>query len=363
MLIYIVVLVILLILRNNNSRMAYISCFLLLSAIAGFRDVSVGSDTVNYLERYLSFNDNTDVWDNPLSRSGEYFESILYFFGNKFRLSFGQMLQVESVIFVGLVFVFFINRLEKPLLGVLIFFLLWFYFPIFNIMRNIMAVVVMMFGYLVLENRSIHYLNYEKKKKWLSISNIIRIPLFIFIVVLASFVHKSVAVGVLLLLFKYVKMDVRVSVALAFVALMIGMLVPNLAQWVNGILGMFEDFSMYNGYIRDLGSHLVITPFLEIAFFALIYHYYGKKLDLENNLYYKAWAFELIFLNLFTFSFTYGSRVVLVFSVAKCILFADCLKLNNIKGTILIYLFLFYHFTRCFISGYDGIIPYKFASF
>ena len=355
MVIYILVILFLFLVRESKARIWIFLSFLILFVLAAFRDLSVGTDAMNYLERYDYVDENSDYFNNVFIVRGEFFESLLYITGHRLSLSYRTILGIESFLFLLLVFLFFKKRLQHPLTGILIFLLLYYYFSFFNIFRNIMALSVIMYGYLFVEG------DFIKKESNIKahFHNLLKILCFIGIVILGSMVHQSVLVLLLLLPMKYIKFDIKLVLILSVISLLFGFLF-DASSLLNMYTNLFEETSKYSGYVKDVGSHFVIAPILELVFIIVFYLFYNKKLDLPNNIYFKAWVFEYLFLNAFGFASTYGSRIVLSYAVARCVLFADSLSVKNKNGSIVVFLYLLYSITRNMIAGYDGVIPYKF---
>lgn len=359
MLIYILVILFLFVIRNTKNKFWYFISFIILFALAAFRDLSVGTDAVNYLERYDYVDENADYFSNVFIVRGEFFESLLYITGHRLNLSYRTILEIETVIFLCLVFGFFQKRVQKPITGVLIFVLLYYYFGFFNIFRNIMAISVVMYGYLFLEDDVSKQIRYSKTNKRIKKTGALQVVGFILITIIGSLIHQSVIVFLLLLPLKYVRLDIKIVIILSIITLFIGM-VFDASTLLSIYTNLFETTSKYSGYVQNMGSHIVIAPFFELFFMIAFYYFYNKKLDLTNNIYFKAWVFEFLFINAFGFASTYGSRIVLSFSVARCVLFADSLSVKNKNGDIIVYIYLLYCVTRSMIAGYDGVIPYKF---
>ena len=185
---------------------------------------------------------------------------------------------------------------------------------------------------------------------------------FVLIVLLGGTIHQSILVLLFLLPFNYVKFDFKAIIVLLFLTLIVGMLFDT-SSLLGRFLQILPDEERFGGYVKNIGAHFVISPFIEMVFVILIYKAYKGKIDFDNNIYFKAWMLDLLFLHLFGFASTYGSRVVLSFSVAKCVLFADCLKYRVKGGSEIIYLYLLYSFAKNLIAGYDGVIPYRFMEF
>lgn len=359
MLIYILIFILLLACRNTKKPIPMLLCFLILFSVAAFRDFRVGTDTGQYLARYDYVHEASDYFDNVFVKKGEYFESFLYIICHKLSLTFRHVLEIESFIFLSILFLFCKIRLEKPMMGVLIFFALYFYLSFFNIFRNIFALPIILFGYLFLEG-SYERRNITREKG--SFNKYLNAIAFVLVVLLGGTVHLSILVLLFLLPFNYVRFDFKVIFFLLFLTLFVGMLFDT-SSLLGRFLMFLPDEDRFGGYVKNIGSHFVITPFIEMGFVILIYSKYKEKIDLDNNIYFKAWMLNLLFLHLFGFASTYGSRVVLSFSVAKCVLLADCLKYRHRDGSIIIYIYLLYSFAKNLIVGYDGVIPYKLMDF
>lgn len=358
MTIYFLLFFLLLFASSQNKKKWYFLSFVCLLTIAALRNISVGTDTQFYLERFDIVDENTDLLDNILTNKSEYFESFLYIIAHKLGLDFQFVLGIEAFIFLGLCFWFYEKNLNNPSAGVFLLYSLGLYFALFNGARQLISVAVCLFTYYFLEDKPTKLFKVRNKGKSFFIERFNDIMFFL-IVVVASFIHQSSLIILLLFPLKYL----RLNGGLLFIILLLFFVFGISGDWgsvVESLVGYVWRGERFGSYIHYNASYIGLSNIINILILYAIYKIYRKDLDLDNNIYFKASVLELAIILLFSSSIAYMPRVVMPFTIASSVLYAQCLSQKNKNGKVLMALVIMKVFAITMLSGANGTIPYKF---
>lgn len=149
--IYIFVAFFLFMLNRCNKKACVFIAFLLLFSIHAFRDLSVGTDTMNYLTQFS----NMEAGSVNIKRI-EFIWNILLFVCVFYFESYRMLIVISSfLMFIPLYFVAF--KCKKPVEVFLFFVLLYFFFNSMNITRQAIAMTWVLFAYTYYSKRTIIY--------------------------------------------------------------------------------------------------------------------------------------------------------------------------------------------------------------
>lgn len=138
--------------RNEKGKKRFLfSSFLILVTISGIRGYSVGADTKIYVRWY----ENIEII--PLL-NGRFEAGFILYMRMLHRISSdpGFLLMVSSIICIGTACYFIYRFSKRPIISVLLYFLLGSYFSQMNTMRQSLALSITMWGFMiVLEDKKV----------------------------------------------------------------------------------------------------------------------------------------------------------------------------------------------------------------
>lgn len=218
--------------KNRKLIMDYCIIFTILSFVLffGFRAYSVGTDTMNYLQRIFIKIDNIKftfveplylILNIVIAKLGGDYTSLLILLG--------------FVMFIPLVIS--ITKLSnKPSISMFLFITLGMFCQSMNAMRQYIALVYILLGLTVL-----------LKYKWGDFA-------FIGFVVFAILFHKTAIVSLLLIPLKYLKLNWKTLLA-ALVFMIVALL---LAPYIIKLFDSFMNTDYYNNYVdRGIGGSII----------------------------------------------------------------------------------------------------------
>ena len=343
---------------KRNKNIWYYLCFLSLFFVAALRNITVGTDTEFYIERYSFLDANSDPLDNMMTVKSEYLESFIYVYAHKIGLDFQYVLGVEALIFLVLCFRFYKKQLDNPSLGVFVLYCLGLYFAMFNGFRQSISMAVCLYAYPFLEGNSNRAnQNYLGSKSFFykRFNNI----MFFVIVIIASFIHQASLILLLLYPLKYFKFKYGITFILLFVFFVLG-IIGGTGAIVSSLVGFIWKGERFGSYLVNNESYIGVSNILNIVFLYAICYIFRSKIDIENNIYFKASVVELAIILLFSSSIAYMPRVVMPFTAASSILYSQCLSQKGKDGKFVMALVILKVFISTFLSGANGVIPYKF---
>lgn len=358
MLIYLSLFAILLFASVQNRKIWYLFCIVCLFAVAALRNTSVGTDTQFYIERFDYVDAFTDPFDNILTNKSEYLESLLYIFAHRMNLDFQYVLAIEAFIFLGLLGIFYKKQLRNPSVGMLILYSFGIYFALFNGFRQSISVAICLFAYPFLNDPPNGFYGISSQNKSL-LNKFGNDILFFIIIILASFIHQSSLILLLLFPIKYLKFNFGITTIVMFVFFLFG-IVGDFGNVVVYFIEYLWEGDRFGSYIHYNSSYIGVSNIINIIILLAIYHIYRKDFDLDNNIYFKAAVIELSIILLFSSTVAYIPRVVLPFTMASTVLYAKCLTQKNKSGRILMAFVTIKTFVFTILSGANGTIPYKF---
>lgn len=335
MFIYIIVLIFLIALSFSNNKKFLILSFPVLLLLGGLRGMDVGTDTYNYYTYFNILGGENLLRTEFLWISLNQFVSYI---GGTFQL----LVLCASFLSIFPVFYVIYKSSDKPNFSVLIFYMLWYYFYSYNIMRQAIACAfILLAAYFLFRKR------YYKTVIALGVAflfhtvSIIAIPLLLILYVKPSF--KSNTFYALCLLF---------SLIVGFI------LGPKLLEFVT----TFSDtFSTYNHYVQDLGIStadiIVFILLYDVLFLVILY------LQKQKSQWFQMYFFSILIMNM-VILFPYGERISPLLGTAQLIVFPYFINNNRISQsrllvTVGVFLYCLLGFILKFRANVSGILPYE----
>lgn len=313
--------------RKKNIYLFVLTFFLMLF-IAGFRDISVGTDTQNYFEIYELLRLNrTPPWFSiePGWRIINELAIIL-------NTGYESVVFCASFLTLCPIFVSIWKYSRRPFESVLFFYLLFFYFQSFNATRQMIAIAFVFSGY----NDFLH----GKKRS------------FYIQLCMALLFHYSALLALIFpFIFKRVKISICGVLLILPITYIMGILiVPNVIQYVP----LIGKYSIY--LLKEVDTSFSI-PRLLINCLCLLIIFTS---DRTNN-YLKLFYIGIVCFNLLAFNETAG-RCALYFMSSQMMLFSDisCQYKGNkslIKVATMLYGIVY--LTMLLLNNNGEVLPYS----
>lgn len=311
-----------------KNKLLFIASFFVLLFYAGFRDVSVGTDTENYSRHF-------DLVSSGIALPHEILWyallKLVYILGGSFQ----TVLILSSILVLLPVFYVSYKKSPSPLLSLFFFITLYYYFYSFNIIRQAIA---MSFGLM-----AFYYIDERKS-----------IKAYIMFAISLMFHYSSIIILPALILFnKTNNSTIRylsyIILPLSYVAgLFFGKDLVHLLQNI-----LYSDYTIDTEF-NLLGTSLYLlilnTAYVVISFIV-------KK---ENKWFILYFLFILI--SNLTIRIPFANRFVFYFGIAQIVFYPLLLNNNklNFKGqTLLLFVLVSYSLISLYrFWGYGEILPY-----
>lgn len=330
--IYIVLLIWLLFaLSFRRSKIVYGLTFLFLLLLGGLRGINVGTDTKNYLMLYDMLHDDAGT---------SYVASIVepfWFLLNKLVIYTAD--DYQWIIFIGVflaivpIFLRAWKNIHSPLVAILFYVLLYYYFNTYNIVRQSIALSIIFYSY-----------PFWEKKQYKGAA---------FCTVLAMLFHTTAGVAFLIPFVSKLKLRFGLVLFALPISYLFGAVVmPN-------IIPQLPIVGKYATYIEVSSANMSVTRLLLNVFFVLLF---VQGRGIVQNFYFKMFFVGIVAYNLLTFSPALG-RCALYFMFSQLFVFGNLVhyKMNTIPVWCMI---LFYGVFYCLLllnENNCGIVPYEFA--
>ena len=302
--------------------------FLFLLLLGGLRGLDVGTDTQNYLEIYEMLHDEAGTL--YVMSFVEPFWVLL----NKIVIYTFDDYQL--VVFLGVflaitpLFIRVWKSSKSPYAAILFYFLLYYYFNSYNVVRQMIALSIVFYSYPFWEKGS-----YKKA---------------VLYTILAMTFHVSAFFAFLIPLLKKVRMQTSLVICILPVTYFLGALV------MPSIIPQLPFEGKYETYIETSAANMSITRLLLNVFFILLFLLSRGK---GKDIYFKMFFAGVVMYNLLTFSPTLG-RCALYFMLSQLIIFSNLshYKMNTVfVWCILLFYGLFYYLTLLSENNCE-IVPY-----
>lgn len=318
-------------LPKEKQNLYLLISFIILFILSAFRGENVGTDTINYKDLFNSFQLNIDWIRLSIEPGWLFLNDVIIFLGGEYR----HLIILSS--FLTLASVFFVAKKYSlnPMLSILAYYLLYFYFYSFNISRQLLAVSIVLVAFLFL------------------IKN--RIFLFAILIFFASLFHSSALICLLLILVNKLSGDKYILSLLSFLSGIVGLfgyqLISKLAKFSD-----YESYVLTYEHGNLLGNSLFLVIYQSFLIFIL---FTVKKVTLEV----KIFCFYIIFMSI-TIRIPFADRLILYFAAFQILFFpyyllkqANFDKNSRSIAFFLILMFLYIIFFRVFGAG--EILPYN----
>lgn len=305
--------------------------FLILFVLTAFRDVSVGTDTLNYRDWFNWYDDSSLTF-----RRGEYLFEFLIFVFRRLGLGYRTFLITTALLFYAPSYYVFRKKSRDPILSAFFLFFLGFCFLFFNLSRQLVAVS---FGLL-----SMSFCERDQFGK------------FIVSIILAMLIHTSAIV----LIFLWPIRQIQIRSGLWCVVLLVSFFVP----FVMNTSGLFQAIASNIGL---LGKYLGYATWEEKGVFSgnrLLMNFFYVFIMMRNpatvkTIWFKSSIMGVMVLNLFP-TIPLLSRAYMYFAIAQTISFVDVYQ----KDKLMRLLTAFYSvavWAVYIISNNGDIVPYLFS--
>ena len=335
MVIYLVLFVVLLFfsIYGVGKRMLLL-ILLIMSFVLGFRSEEVGTDTSGYIDYYNSL--TLDIFSGYMEKGWNSIAIICKFF-NLSAYGFHFIISMLTLLPVGIACL----KIADDKITGLVFFLLFsfgFYFHMFNIMRQLLAMSIVLLGYVKLA---------EGRKRS-----------FMLCIFIASFIHLASMFALLMLI------TVRYTLTIKRVIFIL------VVSFIVGIVASESFFRLFAGKfahdIDDFGFRMGANFILIVGGLTNLFTLWLYKMvpQLSNNVWVKFNIFSVVIFNLAS-NLVMGARLVYFFSICSIItysLYAVSTKKKIVP--FMIYLFAIVTFIRYLAPevlkyGMDGsLVPY-----
>ena len=362
MTVYIVLIFVILILglgikprRSRQRRKIFlILSFLLMTTISGFRDFSVGVDTISYVYMF----NNIDMINFFTSR---YELGFLYFL--KIIRSFTEnptvFLLLSSAICIGVTCRFIFKYSDDPILSVLLYITLKpFFFQMTGIRQAIAMAFVMIAFMLIMEQHKVRE----------------TVVAIVFMILAVQFHGMSIVAFVpfVIWLFSRLRDAIRITpnsivkrtliaavvafIAYPYIMRLVGLITPQYAYYFSGIWGE-------SNYLASLFKMLIQLVFLVVG------SIYLRNLEVtEIEKFALINIFISVIIDTLSMRMEIWGRLTGMFSIYTGILFAPLFtsEVNGsknriiLKSSVFMFSFLYMLVTFIFRPEWDGVVPYLF---
>lgn len=284
---YILLIIVLAVLcAYGRSKWALLLAFIMLLVIGGMRDVSVGTDSKNYMEYFEQFlNDPTNLY-----HTNEPLYLLLQFIAMFAGWGYGGLQFMSMLIMLSALFFVIYKWSVNPVYSVLCYVLLYFFFYSFNTTRQFLAIPFVLLSYYNLIN-----------KRWL----------YYFLCVLAAAMFHYVAVVCLLAVpLYYLNLRRDIWIILLVGTFLIG--TTPLAQYVTQLLAQYTSFGDYASDSMEFRNSMFSLSRLLLNIYAicLLYWFY------EDDFLVALLSVGVCMLNLFSFQPVIG-RLCQFFTIVQ----------------------------------------------
>lgn len=297
--------------------------FSLLLIIAGFRDVSVGTDTVGYEEMFLRLKRGATV---PQEVGWESLNKIILYFGGHFK----DLLFISSLLTLAPAFYVFLKYSNNPMLSAFLYYAFYIYIQSFNITRQILAVSIILCAYVCL----------VKSKKLL----------FLILVLLASTFHTTALLCLPLFFVDKIPDKVPMYIIIMGLTVVFGWVLSDYVINQAAIILGYGHYLLGVDLSGGVGVYLIT-----LNFFFLFVLFTAKN----RGLLFKLFFVFVILANLFA-KVPYAYRLIFYFTVIQVLYLPYFISNNKLRTKPLVFIVIVLYATLLFYrsSGSGGIIPY-----
>lgn len=325
-----------------DKELAVVAMFVL-SLLTAFRGSAVGNDTENYLRIFRMNIEGVylDAWNERFEMGYMLLNKIFAVFG------FEQLILIVTSLITYLCFTYFIVEWSQNVwLSVYMFFMLRYFAEAMNTVRLCMACALLM----------VAYDRFLKK----------HILQFIFIVLVATSFHRTAIIFLIVLVFKYIRLE-RKLVMLWGLVTSVGFLVLPLITKL--LVYIFPSFSYYLGSAYDekgismAGAMYTIVwlmVFIVCFYIQKVYNCKNDELNIMN-------VTMIIAVSVFvlTMRFNLFDRIAQYFAIYAIVYLPNCIeqitndkKRKIIKGCVISFCFCYFWVIQLLRPEWNVITPY-----
>ena len=330
MLLYIVVWIILLLysFKKENTTILWI-CILLLICMAGLRSISVGTDTFSYEDIYYWIEAGNANFIEPGWR---FLNWLIQYVGGNFNMLL-MVVAILTLLPVG----FVIKQCSPaPSLSLFLYFSLFTYLQSYNLMRQMLAVSIVLLGYT--------YLYKQQRVRYL------------ICVAFAMTFHTSALFSIPLIWIDRFNLSMKKVLWILSITLILGYLLSDTA-----FLYLVGPYAAYleNGYKEGLLSIYIQAVLINLLF---LFIFYTTDKESQNSFWIKIFFIGIVLMDL-TARLTQGTRITLFFMVVQFIVYPQYFVSNRVSNKILVHFCILLYcamiFMKLLIWDGNGVCPYK----
>ncbi|PPK93266.1 EpsG-like putative glucosyltransferase [Nonlabens xylanidelens] len=333
MIFFILFAAIILLFSQHRSILFLFLFFVILFLLAGYRDVTVGTDTFRYLEHYQRIQNELNVWRL------EYLWIKVMELVSFFNGTFANLLLVTHLIILIPLFFVFVKASRYPILSLFFYVTFYYYFYSLNIMRQSVAVSLILLAFYVF------YSNF--KLKWLYT---------VLIVTGAVLFHNSALIFILAIFMKYfLEKYEGYLITILVGSILLGLVFFN--SFLNYLsLDKYEYVSneseAFSISVVSILSSLVINVIVILI----------RNIIVKKTYWYYLFIASVVLSNLLIIT-PYGNRLVMFLGITKLILFANLIDNNNLikkqRSLWMVSMVAYSLFYFILVLGNGGVLPYS----
>lgn len=329
----------------NHKKGKPIFWMLILGIMSAIR-VNTGSDYFNYYSMYNSVSNYYSTFRDILSERYQNGFMILSYLINKYiggTYSIFIVIAITTSIILGY---FFFKYSDMPNYTVIAWMLLGFYLISMNILKQYIAMVIMMAAYFA----------YKKKRK---------ITFFLLTLLATSFHATAIIFAISVPLMKYI----HVTRGAVIRSLSIGVVVSTLSIPITKLLTKIPIFNHYIMYIdmENLSSYrLAINSVIMIGFFIYVIYIFLKEKNVDggNNFDFAKFIIIGIFISTVSINFVYAARIAYYYFQFAPFLISSLMSNNSSSKAVkyskrLIFSMIAYCFLFTAFSGENNYYNYS----
>lgn len=257
---------------KNSNKITIFLC-VVLWIIAANHSLEVGTDTYNYFQNFKNIlNEENMYYNQGLQRGWYFYNLVLYKIGN-----YNVFMYVCYAIIMGGVFIFIRKYSPNLVMSLLLFVLLYYYCSSLNIMRQFIALGVVLIAYAL-------FLNKDIKK-------------FMLFICFASLFHYTAILLIPVYFLTKINLSSRLVYFLVFISFMLGFFLQDYIEpiivkmiWLSDGFGGMDYYLEQWGGVRNLFSNLVIN------FIFLLTYYLSKD---KNSILLLLYFLSILLSNMF----------------------------------------------------------------
>lgn len=309
---------------------------IILSSIAGLRDITIGIDTVNYYDIYTTINSGISSYIEP---GWQLLNKLAYYLGG-----FNLLLWIVALLTLIPIGIISQKLSPNPSLSLFIYYCLYAYLNSFNIMRQIFATSIVFMAYYAYYNRQ-------------------RLKTLCYLA-LGMSVHMTSILGIAVFFIKFINITKKKVLLYCSLSLLVGIIINN--NILSFILGPYADYlnSNSDGYRENPLSSFILALVVNLIFYLIIA---TSKKEIRDSQWYKLYFIGILMMNA-SFQLELGTRAILFFTLLQFIVYPLYFRNNIIKNKIIVFSIILLYITAIFLKililgnniGEEGsIIPYK----